>query len=76
MLTSLDKLPDDAFVRWPAVRAVVPLCKSNAYQKIKQGEFPKPVPLGPRAVGWRVRDIRKYLANPTGWKLAASQVEG
>jgi hypothetical protein len=42
MLTSLDKLPDDAFVRWPTVRAVVPICKSNTYQKIKKASSLRP----------------------------------
>jgi prophage regulatory protein len=25
---------------------------SSMYRKIAEGKFPKPVPLGPRAVGW------------------------
>jgi prophage regulatory protein len=70
MLTALDKLTDDALIRLSAVRTVVPYCKSSIYQKIERKEFPAPVKLGTRASGWRVRDIKEWLNNPTGWKAA------
>jgi len=31
------------------------------YQLIKDGVFPKPVPLGPRAVGWLELDVSKWI---------------
>ena len=31
-------------------------------QYIKDGVFPKPVPLGPRAVGWLESDVSEWIA--------------
>jgi prophage regulatory protein len=32
------------------------------YQYIKDGVFPKPVPLGPCAVGWLESDVSEWIA--------------
>ena len=36
--------------------------RSTIYQYIKDGVFPKPVPLGPRAVGWLESDVTEWIA--------------
>jgi len=37
------------------------------YKKIAAGEFPPPIRLAPRAVGWRSQDIEIFLASrPVG----------
>ena len=38
------------------------LSRSTLYQYIKDGGFPKPVPLGPRAVGWIETEVRGWIA--------------
>jgi len=38
------------------------LSRSTIYQYIKDGVFPKPVPLGPRAVGWLESDVSEWIA--------------
>ncbi len=38
------------------------LSRSTIYQYIKDGVFPKPVPLGPRAVGWIESDVSEWIA--------------
>ena len=38
------------------------LSRSTLYQYIKDGSFPKPVPLGPRAVGWIETEVRGWIA--------------
>ena len=48
----------------------------NWYQHIKDGVFPKPVPLGPRAVGWLESDVSDWIATrvkiaPDGSRQAA-----
>ena len=48
-------------LRLPAVKARTGLGKSTLYQKISDGEFPKPVQLGERAVGWVQSDVEKWL---------------
>ena len=37
------------------------LSRSTLYQYIKDGSFPKPVPLGPRAVGWIETEVRGWI---------------
>jgi len=39
------------------------LSKTSVYRLMEQGEFPQPVRLGPRAVGWRVEDLEAWLEN-------------
>lgn len=47
----------------PPVPAIVPVSATTWRMGIKTGRFPKPVKLGPRAVAWRVEDIRALLAS-------------
>lgn len=37
------------------------LCRSTIYAKIKSGDFPPPIPLGARAVGWVEKEIDDWL---------------
>lgn len=37
------------------------LCKSSLYDQLKKGQFPKPVMLGKRAVGWRESDLMAWV---------------
>jgi len=37
------------------------ISRSSIYAMMSQGEFPKPVRLGRRAVGWKSTDIEKWL---------------
>ena len=41
-----------AILRLPTVKQRCGLSRSTIYLRITQGAFPKPVSLGPRAVGW------------------------
>ncbi|ARL07628.1 helix-turn-helix transcriptional regulator [Burkholderia pseudomallei] len=38
------------------------LSKSEIYRQIQAGTFPRPIPLGARAVGWLERDVEAWLA--------------
>ena len=48
-------------LRRPDVEAVTGLSRSTIYKWMDEGSFPKPVKLGPRAVGWREADINEWL---------------
>ena len=37
------------------------LSRSTLYQYMKDGYFPKPVPLGPRAVGWLESEVSDWI---------------
>jgi prophage regulatory protein len=52
----------DKFLRLPQVMERVPYSRASIYQKISQGEFPKPIPLGARAVAWLESDIDQWIS--------------
>lgn len=37
------------------------LSRSSIYAYMSKGEFPKPIQLGPRAVGWIEEEVREWL---------------
>ncbi|MCL4671257.1 helix-turn-helix transcriptional regulator [Burkholderia pseudomallei] len=39
----------------------VGLSKSEIYRRIQAGTFPKPIPLGARAVGWLESDVNTWI---------------
>jgi prophage regulatory protein len=41
------------------------LARSTIYQYIKDGVFPKPVQLGPRAVGWIESEVSAWITERT-----------
>jgi prophage regulatory protein len=53
----------DKILRRPAVEYITGLGRSAIYDAMKKGTFPQAVKLGPKAVGWRESDIRKWLEN-------------
>lgn len=48
-------------LRLPEVLARTGLRRSTLYQQIADGQFPKPVHLGPRAVGWLEAEVSAWL---------------
>lgn len=54
-------LEDLAMLRLEDVKRLTGLCRSTIYQMMKDGLFPRPVPLGYRSVGWPACDIRAWL---------------
>jgi prophage regulatory protein len=42
------------------------LSRSTIYDLIKNGTFPKPLKLGPRAVGWLQSDVEAWLSEKRG----------
>ena len=51
----------ERILRRPEVETRTGLSRSTIYLWIQQGEFPKPVALGARLVGWRERDVTAWL---------------
>lgn len=48
-------------LRRPEVEACTGLSRSTIYAWMARGEFPQPVALGARLVGWREADIEAWL---------------
>lgn len=51
------------FLRLPEVKAVTGLSKTTIYERIREADFPSPVPIGKRAVGWIESEIKQWAAN-------------
>jgi prophage regulatory protein len=51
----------DSVLRWPKVKARIPLSKSGVYLAISEGRFPRPIKLGGRAVGWLESEVDSWL---------------
>jgi prophage regulatory protein len=49
-------------MRRAEVEKAVGLSRSTIYDLMSRGQFPKPIKLGERAVGWRESDVEKWLA--------------
>lgn len=49
-------------LRLPQVLSRTGLSRSTTYAMIAEGDFPKPVKLGKRAVGWVEADVDRWLS--------------
>ena len=61
----------DSILRRKEVEARIGLSRSSIYAAMAQGQFPRPLRLGRRAVGWRQSEIDDWLARRDisfGWK--------
>lgn len=54
--------PSNTVLRLPAVIARCGLCGSSIYARIQSGEFPRPIRIGKRAVGWLESEVESWLA--------------
>jgi prophage regulatory protein len=52
-----------AIIRLPALTARVGLIRSSIYRDIAAGDFPAPIKLGVRSVGWRTEDVDEWVAS-------------
>ena len=59
------------FLRLPDVIERVGYSRPSIYLKMSRGEFPRPINLGPRAVGWLESDIDNWISE----RVAASSGE-
>ena len=59
-------------LRLPAVLDRVGLGKTAVYAAIRRGDFPRPIKLSERAVGWRRIEIDEWLADRPRAQTAAA----
>jgi prophage regulatory protein len=52
--------PMTKLLRLRAVEATCGLKRSEIYERIKEGRFPRPVPLGGRAVAWVEKEVSEW----------------
>ena len=51
-----------SILRRKQVQTRTGLARSTMYQQIQDGKFPRPISLGPRAVGWLESEISDWIA--------------
>lgn len=49
-------------IRLPELQAITGRPRSSLYEDMAAGRMPKPIKLGPRAVGWLRADVEQWLA--------------
>ena len=53
----------DRLLRLSDVRTLTALGRSTIYRLMRDGSFPEPLKIGPRAVRWRESEIEAWLAS-------------
>lgn len=53
----------DAILRLPAVKFRTGLSRSSIYAKVRTGEFPQPVSIGIRSIGWIECEIQQWITD-------------
>jgi prophage regulatory protein len=59
--TKLNRRTMNRVLRLPDVKKNTGLAKSTIYKKIAAKEFPKPISLGIKSVGWLEHDINSWI---------------
>ena len=52
---------EQAILRVRDVMAVTQLSRMTLHRRVRDGSFPAPVRLGPRAIGWRRTDVEQWV---------------
>lgn len=52
-----------SIIRMPQLVEKTRISRAHVYNLIGRGEFPRPIRLGRRAVGWREDEIEAWLAS-------------
>lgn len=50
-------------IRRPEVEALTGIPRSTLYAKIASGDFPAPIKIGQRAVGWLESEVHEWLSS-------------
>ena len=58
-------------IRLPEVVKSTGLARSTIYKKIMEGNFPKPIALGSKSVGWVESDIENWIQG----RISESKIE-
>ena len=56
-------MTETRILRLADVVSRVGLRKSAIYDRIRHGDFPPPIQLSPRAVGWRAEEVDAWIAS-------------
>ena len=62
-------LPDQTLLRRNIVEKRTGLARSTIYSMMQEGNFPRPLRVGKRAVRWLETDIAEFVAAPHAWGI-------
>ena len=57
----MTNLEFDRILKRPEVEKLTGLSRSEIYRRLDQKTFPAQVRLGPKAVGWKMSDLQKWI---------------
>ena len=57
-----NELPYERMIREPERRAITGLGRTSWHEMERAGKTPKKYRIGPRAVGWKLSDLLKWVA--------------
>jgi len=64
-----------SIMRLPSVVIRTGLSRSTIYQQVADGSFPRPVQLGPRAVGWLANEVDEWIADRIAARPSVASVQ-
>ena len=48
-------------VRMSRLVEMIGLSRSTVWKLLSEGKFPNPIRLGPRSIGWRIKDVEDWI---------------
>jgi len=61
IILEIQELPQTGLLRIKQVLRFIPVSRSNWWEGVKTGRFPKPLKLSERVTCWKTSDIRKIV---------------
>ena len=71
-----------SILRLPVVKSRTGLSRSSIYARVAEGNFPRPIALGGRAVGWIESEVQQWIeeriaqSRSRSTKIAPTKIEG
>ena len=62
-MSETNPVAPDAILRIGTVAERIGLARPTIYRMVKDGEFPRPIKITTRAVGWRESDLVAWIAS-------------
>ena len=57
----MSDLKEQKFLRLTQILQLISIGKSTLWEKVKKGEFPKQIKLGPKISVWKASDVQAYI---------------
>lgn len=50
------------------IPGLLPISHATLWRKVSDGTFPRPVKLSQRTTAWRAAEVRRWIADPMGYR--------